>query len=197
MNKRCYTRPNKPRWKPVTKRSAPAVARPPSPLPEPVVVHRGSECHVTPPAVAARMVAYLGSVCAGPVLEPSAGTGSLLQALGEVGCHQPVTAVERVQALAEGLRARYPGTAVYHSCFLEFATTASGGALYQRVLMNPPFRQVKQHLAAALRLLDTGGVLVALVPVTYQNPEAETLEMLPPDTFATTKVHTKIIRITR
>jgi hypothetical protein len=39
--------------------------------------------------------------------------------------------------------------------------------------------------------------LVALVPITFQHDDAETLETLPPDTFATAKVHTKIIRIER
>lgn len=39
--------------------------------------------------------------------------------------------------------------------------------------------------------------LVALVPVTFEHPEAEHLETLPPDTFSTARVHTKIIRIRR
>ena len=39
--------------------------------------------------------------------------------------------------------------------------------------------------------------LVALVPVTFEYPEAEQLETLPPDTFSTARVHTKIIRIRR
>jgi hypothetical protein len=39
--------------------------------------------------------------------------------------------------------------------------------------------------------------LVALVPVTFSHDEAETLETLPSDTFATAKVFTKIIRVRR
>lgn len=73
---------------------------------------------------------------------------------------------------------------------------------YPRIIMNPPFSEVRKHIAAALTLLGRGGheahaVLVALVPTTFVHPNAETLEILPTDTFATAKVHTKIIRITK
>ena len=37
--------------------------------------------------------------------------------------------------------------------------------------------------------------LVALVPITFQHDEAETLENLSNDTFSAAKVNTKIIRI--
>ncbi|MNE94482.1 hypothetical protein D3C80_1924490 [compost metagenome] len=68
--------------------------------------------------------------------------------------------------------------------------------------MNPPFREVKKHMNAALSLMGQGGhmeaaVLVALVPVTYNHDDAETLEYLPATTFANAKVNTKIIRIFR
>lgn len=62
--------------------------------------------------------------------------------------------------------------------------------------MNPPFSDVRKHVAAALALLAPGGALVALVPVTFQHDRAETLETLPDDTFSTARVNTKIIRIT-
>jgi hypothetical protein len=73
---------------------------------------------------------------------------------------------------------------------------------FPRVIMNPPFSDVRKHVAAALSLMGRGGhaepaTLVALVPITFQHDDAETLETLPPDTFATAKVHTKIIRIER
>ena len=65
--------------------------------------------------------------------------------------------------------------------------------------MNPPFRELRKHVAAALSLLGRGGhdaaTLVALVPVTFEHPDAEHLETLPPDTFSPARVHTKIIRI--
>ncbi|MBL4656965.1 MAG: hypothetical protein JKX73_03120 [Flavobacteriales bacterium] len=64
--------------------------------------------------------------------------------------------------------------------------------------MNPPFKKVRQHIKAALSLLGNGGhdcaVLIALVPITYQHEDMETLEELPRDTFSTAQVSTKIIR---
>ena len=77
-----------------------------------------------------------------------------------------------------------------------------GRAEFPRILMNPPFRDVRKHVAAALTLLGRGGhveaaTLVALVPVTFDHPEAEHLETLPPDTFSTARVHTKIVRVRR
>jgi hypothetical protein len=54
-------------------------------------------------------------------------------------------------------------------------------------------------MAAALSMLcrgaHDGASLVALVPVTYQHPDAEELETLPNDTFASAKVYTKIVRL--
>jgi hypothetical protein len=66
--------------------------------------------------------------------------------------------------------------------------------------MNPPFREVRKHIAAARDLMGPHGhgeapTLVALVPITFQTDGMETLEHLPDDTFDTAKVRTKIIRI--
>ncbi len=67
--------------------------------------------------------------------------------------------------------------------------------------MNPPFKQIRQHMKAALSLLGKAGhdkaVLVALVPITYQHEDAETMEELSRDTFSTAQVSTKIIRISQ
>lgn len=204
MKLTCYSRPDKPWRKAVQKRGAPETARSTLPLAEPLAVHGGSECHVTPPDVAARMVGYLGPVVDGAVLEPEAGTGNLVEALFEAGYsrHQ-VTAVELVDGLADAVVKRFSGEvpiSPYRQCFLEFAAKTAVNVRFSRVVMNPPFRQVKKHMAAALKLLDAGdgeAVLVALVPITYEHADAETLETLPSDTFALAKVNTKIIRITR
>jgi hypothetical protein len=68
--------------------------------------------------------------------------------------------------------------------------------------MNPPFSDVRKHVAAALSLLGRGGhsepaTLVALVPVTFDHLEAVELERLPESTFSTARVWTKLIRIRR
>ncbi|MCG7625950.1 hypothetical protein MHM97_21530 [Epibacterium sp. Ofav1-8] len=89
-----------------------------------------------------------------------------------------------------------------HRCFLEYADEVKGQAEFPRIIMNPPFRGVRKHITAALSLLGRGGhaepaTLVALVPVTFEHPEAEHLETLTPDTFSTARVHTKIISVRR
>lgn len=194
-----YTRPNKPLTIPVRKRGEPA------PLelvkaPEVIAVDRFTECHVTPDDVARRMVEYLGPQGDYLTLEPSAGTGQLARALIAAG-HSPqeLTMIERHVTLARGL---YEIGPTINRCFLEYAAEVQGQAKFPRIIMNPPFKQVRAHIKAALSLLGRGGhdcpaVLVALVPVTFQHDEAEELEELPADTFATARAHTKIIRIER
>lgn len=192
-----YSRPNKPLTIPVrARRDAPALeqAKPP----EVITVDRATECHVTPDDVAARMVDYLGPVGDYLTLEPSAGTGQLARALIASG-HSPeeLTMIERHHALVATLRRIGP---VIHGCFLEYADEARGRVEFPRIIMNPPFGGVRKHIEAALSLLGRGGhdepaTLVALVPVTFDHPKAEELETLPPDTFSTARVHTKIIRI--
>lgn len=170
-----------------------------APLPEVVTVDRATECHVTPMDVAALMVGYLGETCDRLTLEPSAGTGNLVRALLASGhSRYELCMVERHIGLASGLHKYGP---VINRCFLEYAADARGKVEFPRVLMNPPFKDVRKHIAAARALMGRGGhpvpaVLVALVPITFEADGMETLERLPVDTFATAKVHTKIIRIT-
>jgi len=202
MDASVYQRPRKPKQMLVTRRdrideqggSRPA---------EPVEVWKGTECHVTPSEVAQRMVGYLeaGQDCL--TLEPSAGTGNLMQALLDSG-HSALEliAVEQSQELCKTIRARFKGEIdPICRCFLNYAEEANAWGEYPRIIMNPPFRAVKKHMDAALSLLGQGGhdlaVLVALVPITYQHPEAITHEVLPNDTFSTAAVNTKIIGIYR
>ena len=165
---------------------------------EPVTVDKFTECHVTPDDVAARMVDYLGPQGDFLTLEPSAGTGQLSRALLAAGhSKSELVQVERHIKLANGLHDL--GT-VINRCFLEYAEEVRGRVEFPRVIMNPPFSDVRKHVAAALSLMGRNGhdfapVLIALVPITFQHPDAETLETLPADTFATARVNTKIIRI--
>lgn len=194
-----YSRPNKPLTIPVrARRDAPALAL--DAVPEVIAVDRATECHITPDDVARRMVDYLGPVGDYLTLEPSAGTGQLARALIASGhSRNELTLIERHHALAATLRGIGP---TLHRCFLDYVDEVRGKVEVPRVIMNPPFRDVRKHVAAALSLLRRGGhaepaTLVALVPVTFDHPEAEHLETLPPDTFATARVHTKIMRIKR
>jgi hypothetical protein len=187
----------RPAFLPVKRREdfAPVEAKAP---PEIVAVDRATECHVTPPEVAARMVRYLGETCDRLTLEPSAGTGNLSRALIESG-HSPceLVQVERHIRLSHGLR---QFGSLINECFLEYAERARGKVEFPRAIMNPPFSEVRKHIAAARSLMGRHGhpvppVLVALVPVTFQADGMETLEHLPADTFAHARVNTKIIRI--
>ncbi|MEY8802596.1 hypothetical protein AB9K35_20185 [Leisingera sp. XS_AS12] len=194
-----YSRPNKPLTIPVRKRGdiAPLAQ---IEAPEIIAVDRATECHVTPDDVAGRMVDYLGPQGDYLTLEPSAGTGQLARALLASG-HSPheLTMIERHHRLAAMVHKIGP---TVHGCFLDYADEVKGRAAFPRIIMNPPFREVRKHIAAALSLLGRAGhaepaTLVALVPVTFEHPEAEHLETLPPETFSLARVHTKIIRVRR
>ncbi len=197
MKAAVYSRPAKPLVIPVRRRRDFEALPKAAPV-EIVAVGKATECHVTPPEVAARMVGYLDCIGDYQTLEPSAGTGNLSRALLAAGhSRYELTQVERHHRLASGL---YQFGAVINRCFLEYAAEARGKVQFLNVVMNPPFSEVRKHVAAALSLMGRNGhdespCLVALVPVTFRHPDAEELETLPADTFATAKVHTKIIRI--
>ncbi len=204
MNPSLYTRPNKPNRMIVTRRTgAPEMAHL-SP-PDVVSVDRFTECHVTPLSVGRRMVEYLGPVGDFMTLEPEGGTGNLVQVLFESGhSFNELTVIERHSGLCSAIRDRFKGeqcVSPINQCFLEYAAEAKGKIEFPRIIMNPPFRHVKKHIAAALGLLGCGGhdvaTLVALVPITFSHCEAEDLEELGSDTFSAAKVSTKIIRFRR
>ena len=166
----------------------------------PLAVHKSTECHVTPPDVAARMVAYFGGGGDYLTLEPSAGTGNLISALFAAGQTQfELCAIEREASLWLALKQRFPSKIRgFNECFLGYAARAAGRIEYPRIIMNPPFSKARQHIEAARSLWGFGGhrskVLIALVPATFEHPEAEELERLGPETFASAAVHSKIIR---
>ncbi|MDF0490425.1 hypothetical protein PX554_20045 [Sphingomonas sp. H39-1-10] len=197
MKRSVYTRPAKPLRIAAKARSDFDKVDIPS-APEIVAVDKATECHVTPPEVAARMVRYLGPVGDYLTLEPSAGTGNLSRALLESGHSRcELVQVERHIGVASQLR-RF-GT-VINRCFLDYSAEVRGKVEFPRVLMNPPFSHARQHIAAALDLMGPHGhveapTLVALVPDSFEAEGMEVLEHLPHDTFATAKVRTKIIRI--
>lgn len=194
-----YYRPNgRPMFIPVNERRLDGAAPAPADRAEIVAVDKATECHVTPCDVARRMVEYLGPQGDYSTLEPSAGTGQLARALIEAGhSNTELTLVERHVELARALHTIGP---TINRCFLEYAADCYGKVEFPRVIMNPPFRQARKHVEAALSLMGPNGhteppVLVAIVPVTFDHPEAEILEELPADTFALARVYAKVIRI--
>lgn len=200
MKKSVYSRPNKPFFVSVRHRASRDI---PKALDhkKPLVIDKASECHVTPCSVAHRMVEYLGPPGDFCTLEPSAGNGALVSTLLANGYpSEKICAIERHHKLAAHLETL--GVPVIQTCFLTYAEEVKGRAEYQRIVMNPPFSKVLRHIEAAMSLLgqncnNVPATLVALVPVTFEHDEAETLETLPEDTFLTCRVRTKVIRFIR
>ena len=114
----------------------------------------------TPPEIAARMVELAEIEDGHRVLEPSAGTGNLLAAIGD-GPFK--VAIEINYNLSELLSDATPAnTLVKCADFLTCTPEAMG--LFDRVIMNPPFDNgidVK-HIRHALTFVKCGGILVAL-----------------------------------
>jgi hypothetical protein len=112
----------------------------------------------TPPDLAARVIELADIRPSHSVLEPSAGTGALLDAIGP---RSGVVAVEVNHRLAETLRTRHPHAAIHCADFL-----ALNGELgqFDRIVMNPPFERAAdiEHISHALTKLAPGGRLVAI-----------------------------------
>lgn len=137
----------------------------------------------TPEALAVRVVA-LANVQGQVVLEPSAGRG----ALADVCMTQGALSVSCFELNAEHAnelrRKRY---AVIEGDFLDYSPAKD--ALYQRIVMNPPFTKNQDiaHVRHALKWLKPGGILVAIMLknqtrkgftqlVAEHDPEIEELE---------------------
>jgi hypothetical protein len=120
----------------------------------------------TPTEIARQIVALAGIEPGMRVLEPSAGTGRLI---GAMGCrwlgHNPeagaLVAVEINEALGRQLRQDFPLTDVRITDFL-----SCNGDLgtFDRIVMNPPFERGSdiRHILHARTLLKPGGRLVAI-----------------------------------
>ncbi len=154
----------------------------------------------TPLDVAARIV-ELANLPVGNrslrILEPSAGTGRLIDAAFAYAGQ--IVAVEKNYSLAERLRASYPAVNVQCEDFLE-----CNGNLgkFDRVLMNPPFENGSdiKHIQHAITFLNPGGRLVAICANgPRQNEILQPLSTkwneLPEGTFAGTGVRAVLLTI--
>jgi phospholipid N-methyltransferase len=159
----------------------------------------------TPAPVADRVVSLLGIEPGDRVLEPSAGTGALIDAIVRAGA-QPVTidAVEASPELAQRLiqRAPYPHLFVRCGDFLEMDVGHLGDiGRFDKILMNPPFDHGSdvKHVEHALSMLKSGGRLVAVMAYGRRQIEwikgrddAEQWGPLDPGTFEGTQVRAMI-----
>lgn len=115
------------------------------------------------------------------ILEPSAGTGSLvLAAVERIGAGSKIWTVERVprlsavlDILAEGHAGTIQNLGAGDFLAYEDGEFPEGPADFDRIIMNPPFEkgQDMQHVLAAYSLLKPGGILVAIVCANVQYRE--------------------------
>lgn len=113
----------------------------------------------TPLSLVEKLVEWADVWSAARVLEPSAGDGRIVHAIRTAG-------VERVEAceVEPTMHARIAavGGEVVGSDFLKF----NPGAVYDRIIMNPPFRgkACDKHIEHAWSLLRDGGKLFSIAP---------------------------------
>jgi protein-L-isoaspartate O-methyltransferase len=118
-----------------------------------------SQLFPTPPDLAARMVETAQISNGDTILEPSAGTGNLAQAILTAFPLNLVRCVEINQPLSDLLKKQ--GLPIICGDFLEQNENLGQ---FDRVVMNPPFAngQDVRHIQHALKFLKPGGRLVAL-----------------------------------
>jgi len=153
-----------------------------------VTVTHAPQFYPTPHTIARVMVERLGLEPGARVLEPSAGSGNLVQAIFSVCPSAEVCAVEINYQLSASLE-RFDHCYRVTADFLE--TMPEDFKPFDAVVMNPPFSKGSDiaHILHALGFLKPGGLLVALCAGGLRQreklqPIAESWEDLPPGTFA-------------
>ncbi len=156
----------------------------------------------TPPELAERMVLEAEIQPGDSVLDPSAGTGSILRAIVDDGNARAIVAVEINRDLSEALRREFPLSFIHCRDFLEYQRDYP----VDRIIMNPPFENAVdiKHIKHAVSMLKPGGKLVALCAAgprqTEQlKPIADSWEVLPAGTFkeSGTMVNVALMTYTR
>jgi len=142
----------------------------------------------TPPEIAQRLVELAGLSYGMHVLEPSCGTGRIVEAIAPHvdTLNLTVDACEISPPLLADCQRRFPFLAGAPGDFLQFSTPHG----YDRIIMNPPFRMGAdiRHILQAKNLLAIGGKVVSLCyDGTRQNrdlrPLCDTWEVLPAGSF--------------
>ncbi|MCA1241858.1 methyltransferase [Stappia stellulata] len=115
----------------------------------------------TPASLAADIVATADIKPGDTVLEPSAGSGALLDAVLAATPAARITAYEVSPRLREVLELKGHGSALAGSDFMD----AIPAQVFDRIVMNPPFEngQDLEHVRRAFGFLKPGGRLVAIM----------------------------------
>jgi phospholipid N-methyltransferase len=135
------------------------------------------EFYPTPPSLINKMVSDIDFNRIKTILEPSAGSGNIVEKVIEKMKHAhhsyysreekkyDIDCIEIDQNLRYILQGK--GLKVIHDDFL----TYDGFKKYDLVIMNPPFSNGDKHVLKALELIEQGGQLVAIINAeTIKNP---------------------------
>lgn len=141
----------------------------------------------TPVDLAARMVEMAEVEPGMAVLEPSAGTGRLIDAILAECADVSLVAYEINRPLADRLQVAYPMLSILDTDFLECGENLD---TWDRIIMNPPFvngADIK-HIKHAFGMLRPGGRLVAICAggprqEAALKPLSDSWEPLPSGTF--------------
>ncbi len=116
----------------------------------------------TPPEIADKMVRLAEIEPGDRILEPSAGTGNIIAAIGRARIDCKAVAIEINPNLVNQLSARFMVNVEIHC--LDFLCCDGDLGSFDRVIMNPPFENGVdiKHIRHALAMLKAGGRLVAL-----------------------------------
>jgi phospholipid N-methyltransferase len=131
-------------------------------------VQQESQLFPTPPMIARQVVRLAKIEPAHLILEPSAGTGRLLEAIPhditrrevmDVGSQ--VTAIEIDESMCNELRSKFPE--MIGIC-ADFLSVDGYREVFDRIIMNPPFTKGADiiHIRHALKMLASGGRLVSI-----------------------------------
>jgi predicted RNA methylase len=130
----------------------------------------------TPKESADQLVSLVGPIASGElILEPGAGTGSLIDAAFRVQPEALVHYFERNYSLSDFLAAKYGDNPNVYSPGKDFTDFALEhySPRFEVIVMNPPFEsgQDGEHVQRAYELLATGGRLAAIVGAGVQHVE--------------------------
>lgn len=117
----------------------------------------------TPPSIIEQMIELADLGSNQTILEPSAGIGSIVDAIKNIGKGNKIYCVEQNYTLAKILELK--GYNVKRGDFLDLVGKQFDGiSQYDRILMNPPFEKGQDaiHIQHAFSLLRPGGKLVAI-----------------------------------